>query len=136
MYAGGGQELRFGAVARYGACGASIALVLGLLLLPWLLAQEPARAHWGLIGWSLTATVSLACGSLLTVLHGRQGTAFLKAYGLGMLVRLTAYGAGAAAAVAAGDRPAVLGYLAGWGAAYVPTQLFEMVWFARRTCRP
>lgn len=127
--------MRLYPVASYAASGAAVALVPGLLLLPWMLAQGQAVAGWGLVGWLLTAAVSLGCGSYLAALHGKQGASFLKAYGIGMLVRVLAYSAGAAAAATSGARAAVWGYLAGFGAAYVPTQVFEMVWFARRTFR-
>ena len=98
-----------------------------------LLARSQGRAAigWGLLGWSVMVLIGVAGGAWLAALHGSSGPRFLVAMGTCMLARLFGAAAGALAAGMHGTR-AVLPYLAGLGAGYVPLQLFEIGWFMRR----
>lgn len=103
------------------------ALVLGLARF-W---RWPLSA-WGLLGWLLATGLGMICGARLVTLHGRPGSAFLIAHGSCILARLFAF-AGGTAWAASHSKEEAWAFLVGVAAAYLPIQILELVWFARRT---
>lgn len=116
-----------------GSVATSIAIAT--LLLPWLQGVEASRLNWALVGWLLAVVSGAAAGAWLSGVHGQVGTAFLLRSGLGLAGRTAAYAGGATVAWLVRGEEAVWPFVAGAAAGYLPTQAFEMVWFARRTKR-
>jgi hypothetical protein len=109
----------------------AVTLAGGLALLPFAVSQAWAVLVCCFLGWLCASSVGAVGGARLVACHGTAGTRFLRTLALCMGARLLAFGAGVAIA-ASRDRTEGLAYLAGLGSAYVPSQLYEMVWFARR----
>lgn len=109
--------------------GSGVALA-GLVLALGLSAANGWAATAALTGWSVTTLLALGSGAWLAALHGRAPARFVAVMGAGFLARLIAIAAGTV--IAATGAPGTLGgFLAGVGAAYVPLQTFEMIWFWR-----
>jgi hypothetical protein len=85
-----------------------------------------------LVGWALATTLGAGCGARLVALHGTRGAGFLVAHGTCTLARLFAFAGGVGWALSRSSDDA-LAFIAGLLAGYLPTQVFELVWFARRT---
>lgn len=92
---------------------------------------------WALAGWGPMAGIGLGSGGAMAARHGRPGSGFLAALVAGMLSRLTVAAALGLVATRAGE-PALLSYVAGLAAGFLPLQAFEVVWFYRaaRAARP
>jgi hypothetical protein len=115
--------------------GAGLAALAGGLLAGAIGSAYPERLAaglaWGLVGWGSMAVVGLSGGAWTVARHGSPAAGFLLAAGTCMLARLILLAAGAFAAKPQGME-AVYAYLIGFGAAYLPIQVFEMRWFLRR----
>jgi hypothetical protein len=116
-----------GSAARYAAIGAGVAAVTGAAALPLALGRGPDLLAWSGAGWLALALLGVAGGAATVAAHGRA--AFLPVLGACILARLLALACGAFAAATQG-RAAVGAWLGGVLAGFVPTQGFEIAWFA------
>jgi hypothetical protein len=124
--------LKVGDPQRYALYAGSITLAVALLIygLAWSRAwQVPG---WAIFGWLLASVTGVGFGARLVSLHGTPGSGFMVALGTCILARLFAFAGGAAWAVSRSYEEAIA-FLAGLVIGYVPTQVFELVWFASRT---
>ena len=119
---------------RHAALSGACALAFGLIVLG--LAPQAYRPVPGfaVFGWALAAVSGAACGARLVSLHGTEGAGFLVALGTCTLARLFAFAGGLGWAWSRGTGEA-LAFLVGLVAGYLPTQLFEVIWFSRQTKR-
>ena len=102
--------------------------VLSALVTP----RDAVALRWALIGWGLMAAVGVVGGVGLVRSHGRPAHGFFVAIGASMLARLGVAALGAWGAARAGES-AVLPYLAGLAAGYLPLQILEVGWILGRT---
>jgi hypothetical protein len=109
----------------------AVVLAAGVALAPLAVARGPAVLVCCLLGWLVASGVGTVGGARLVACHGTPDARFLRTLALCMGARLLAFGAGVAIA-AARDVTEGLAYLAGLGCAYVPGQVYEMIWFARQ----
>jgi len=116
------HALQSGACAlAFGAAGAGLALRF----------SRPIPSA-SVVGWALAASLGAVCGARLVSLHGTRGAGFLVAHGTCTLARLFAFAGGVGWAMTRSTNEAVA-FIAGLVAGYLPTQVFELVWFARQT---
>ena len=117
---------------RYASWSTVVAVVAGLALLPVALGHGSVVLGWGFAGWLVVTLIGVLCGTSLTAVHGKPGSRFLWLFGAFMVARVIALLAGLG--IAQWRSPAEgWAWLVGLGAAWVATQTFEMIWFARRT---
>lgn len=119
---------------RFTLAGGATAAASGAAVLGWTAEHGASSLVWTALGWAASAVPGVAVGAWLARRHGTEGTGFVVAMGTGMLVRLLAVTGTLAAALKAGNgayRP----WLAGFVAGYAPLQLFEFIWFYRRSRR-
>jgi hypothetical protein len=117
-------------VRRFLLGSGAVMVATGVVLAPLAVARGPAVLVCCLLGWLVASGVGTVGGARLVATHGTPGARFLRTLALCMGARLVAFGAGVAIA-AARDVTEGLAYLAGLGSAYVPGQVYEMIWFAR-----
>jgi len=115
--------------AARSALAATLVAVLGLSLAWWLECPVPG---WSILGWALAGILGTICGARLVSRHGSPGAAFLKTHISCILARLFTFAGGTAWAFSRSTEEA-LAFLVGLLAGYLPTQILDMVWFARRT---
>ena len=77
------------AAKRFAAQSATIAVLVGLLLLPLALSRGAAVVRWGGAGWLVMTMVGVLGGAWIASRHGTTGPGFLVAFGVCMLTRLT-----------------------------------------------
>jgi hypothetical protein len=118
--------------ARYALVAATVALATALPLVAGTARFGPVALRFALAGWALMALAAIAGGAWLVARHGLTGSAFFVALASCMLARLILAAVGAGIAAMRGTE-AVFAYAVGLVAGYVPLQVFEMVWFQRRT---
>ncbi len=121
-----------GDAGRFATLGGAIAVIIGLLLLPFVAPQGSVALRWSLAGWLLTTSIGVLGGAWIVAQHGTTGPGFLIAFGVCMLARLTALGIGALVSAGRGGE-AVGAYLAGLLVGYLPPQAWEMIWLLRAT---
>jgi hypothetical protein len=92
-----------------------------------------AWKSWGPAGWLVATAIGLAAGAALARLHGSPGWGFVVAMLAGILARFVAVAAGGVWAALTG-RTALVAYVAGFGAGFVPLQVHEG-FFLRRGSR-
>jgi hypothetical protein len=85
---------------------------------------------WGPAGWFLASAIGLAAGTVLARRHGSPGWGFVVAMLAGMLARFVALAAGGVWAAWSG-RTALVAFVAGFGAGFVPLQVHEAVFLRR-----
>jgi hypothetical protein len=85
---------------------------------------------WGGLGWGLMTAIGLSSGAWLAAAHGKSGSGFLAAMVAGILGRIAATLAGAAAAASAG-RGSLWAYFVGLGSGFAPLMVYEMAFFYR-----
>jgi hypothetical protein len=117
---------------RYALVAGVVALAMALPLVAGSLRFGPVALRFALAGWAVTALAGIAGGAWLVARHGANGTAFFVALASGMLARLVLAAVGAGIAAMRGTE-AVFAYAVGLLAGFLPLQVFEMVWFQRRT---
>jgi len=110
---------------------AALALLGGLAVVTLLSWAGPGATRWGLIGWGLMTAVGIGSGVGLVRAHGRPASAFLLAVVGSVLARLAGAALGGWAAARAGEAM-VWPYLTGLAAGYLPLQILEVGWIARR----
>ncbi len=117
---------------RYAVGSSVVSAVSGGILAALASLHSGAAVRWGLLGWLLMAVVGVAGGAWAVSHHGDPAPGFLVAVGTCMLLRLVFAAAGAVAASTV-ETEALYAFLIGLGAGYVPTQVFEMSWFLKRS---
>jgi len=116
---------------RFAVWAAGLALAAGLAIAILGGGRGATAAGWAVAGWLPMAVIGVAGGMWLNHKHGKPGAGFLIALGTCMLARLIVAAGGVI--VALSRQPDLFWpYLAGLGAGYLPLQVFESVWFARR----
>ena len=115
-----------GPALRFVLIGAAVAIVAAGVALPLALGRGPGVVAWALAGWLVMALVGAGGGAWLVATHG--SAVFVPALGVCILTRLVALVSGSFLAATQG-KAAVGAYLAGLLVGYVPTQIFEVVWF-------
>ena len=103
-----------------------------LLLLAW--TRGAPFVAWSLVGWLIMGLTGVVGGAWIASRHGSAGSGFLFALVSCMLARL-ALAAGGAFASAMAGAGAVRACLVGMMVGFLPLQIFEVVWFYRRTAR-
>ena len=110
-----------------GAC----ALAFGLIVLGLASRMSGPVPVSAILGWALAAVMGAACGALRVAVHGTPGVGFLVVHGTCTLARLFGFAGGVGWALSRSPEEAIT-FLAGLVAGYLPTQVFELIWFARR----
>ena len=119
---------------RYALISTVVAVAAGLALFPVALTHGSDVLVWAFAGWLVATLIGVFCGTSLTAVHGNPGSGFLWLFGSFMAARVVTLLAGLGIAQWH-DPAAAWAYLAGLGVAWLATQAFEMIWFARRTAR-
>ena len=117
---------------RFAVTSGAVAIAAGVVLAGAAGSFGAIPLQWGLIGWLATAAVGVVGGAWLVSRHGMAGSPFLVALATCMLSRLILAGAGAVAASTRGSE-AMIAYVAGLAAGFIPVQVVEMAWFQRRS---
>ncbi len=114
---------------RFVLAASAVAVAAGVVLLAATRSAGGSES-WALAGWGPMAAIAVGSGGAMAARHGRPGSGFLAALAVGMLSRLTVAAALGLVATRAGET-AVLSYVAGLAAGFLPLQAFEVVWFYR-----
>ncbi len=122
---------RFGAL-QFGLAALGLAVLAAGALATLVPRSDGVALRWALTGCALMAIVGVVSGVSLVRSHGRAAHGFFVALGASTLARLGAAALGAWGAAVAGDG-AVVPYLAGLAAGYVPLQVLEVGWILGRT---
>jgi hypothetical protein len=85
---------------------------------------------WGPAGWLAATAIGLVAGAALVRSHGSPGWGFVVAMLAGMLARFVALAAGGVWAAWTG-RTALVAFVAGFGAGFVPLQVHEAIFLRR-----
>lgn len=115
---------------RYLSIGGFLALILGLLAAIVFWSRPPSSLAFALIGWGPIALIGVLGGALAVRFHGRAGGAFPLTLLTCILLRLFCGLGGLALAMRGGQVGAYLTALFG---TFVTLQVFEVVWFIRRS---
>lgn len=105
------------------AAGAMLALAV---------PDDAIAVRWAVTGWGLMAIVGLGGGLGLLRFHGRPAHGFVVVIGASLLARLGLAALGAWGAASAGAH-AIVPYLIGLAAGYLPLQVLEVGWILGRT---
>jgi hypothetical protein len=117
------------------ALGASLAALCGALVVLALSAHRTGvERAWMVAGWAIVSIAGALGGAWLEREHGKPGTGFLLALGTGVAARFFAVAVGSVVAALSGRRN-LIAYAFGLAAGFVPVQLYEAVWFLRKTRR-
>ena len=119
-----------GALRHYLTRSAALAAVLAAVLSVVFLASGNASLGFALLGWAPMALLGVAGGSWAVSRFGRAGAGFPLAILTCILLRLFLGLGGVALAAWFGQEVA---YLAGSLTTFAAMQVFEMVWFWRRS---
>lgn len=114
--------------------GASLVALVPLCLLPWAAGRLGDSLGWTLAAWFLVSLIGVMAGGWVVSQHGKPGNGFLAGLVGGILARMTLAVLGGALAMSSG-RAAVVAFLAGVVAGFVPVQIFEVFWFFRSSAR-
>jgi hypothetical protein len=121
------------ATARgYARSCAALAAAVGALLLLVGWPRGASFVGWSLLGWGFMAGTAVIGGAWTAARHGTSGAGFLVALQTCILARLALAVGGAVVAMLSAEG-AIRAYLVGLVAGFVPLQVFEVVWFFRRT---
>jgi len=115
---------------RYLREAAVIGVVTGVVVGGVAIGVGGAWKTWSPAGWLAATAIGLVAGAALARLHGSPGWGFVVAMLAGMLARFVALGAGGVWAAVTG-RTALVAFVAGFGAGFVPLQLHEAVFLRR-----
>ena len=118
--------------ARFVLSAGAVAFAAAVFVVTAGALYGPTALRFGLLGWALTTTVGVFGGAWLIAHHGKALSPFLIAMATCMLARAVVAGAGALVAVPWGIE-AMVPYVGGLLAGYLPVQILEMVWFHRRS---
>jgi hypothetical protein len=111
---------------------AAMVALLPLCLLPWAANRLGVNLPWAMAGWFLVSLIGVVAGGWAVSKHGKEGNGFLAGLVGGILARMLLAVLGIALASTSG-RPAIIAFLAGVVAGFVPVQIFEVSWFFRST---
>jgi hypothetical protein len=121
------------AARRYLREAVAIGVVTGLSLAVIAAVAGGAWKSWGPAGWLAATAIGLVAGGALARFHGSPGWGFVVAMLAGILARFVALAAGGVWAALTG-RTALVAFVAGFGAGFVPLQVHEG-FFLRRGSR-
>jgi hypothetical protein len=113
---------------------ASMVALVPLCMLPWAANRLGRDLLWALGGWFLVSLIGVVAGGWVVSQHGTPGNGFLAGLVGGILARMALAVLGIAVASSSG-RAAIVAFLAGVVAGFVPVQIFELSWFFRSSVR-
>jgi hypothetical protein len=123
------------AVRRYLRGAAVIGVVTGSGLGVVAAIAGGAWKTWGPAGWLAATAIGLIAGAALARTHGSPGWGFVVAMLAGILARFVALAAGGVWAAWTG-RTALVAFVAGFGAGFVPLQIHEAFFLRRGSGAP
>jgi len=118
------------AARRYLREAVVIAVVAGLALGVAAAVAGGVWKSWGSAGWLAATAIGLVAGVALARSHGSPGLGFVVAMLAGMLARFVALAAGGVWAAWTG-RAALVAFVAGFGAGFIPLQVHEAIFLRR-----
>jgi hypothetical protein len=116
----------------FGLISLALAVLAAGALLALARSANPLAARWALVGWAIMSAIGIAGGTSLVRLHGRTANGFFVVLSGAILARLALAALGAWGAASTGAQ-AVVPYLAGLAAGYLPLQVLEVGWMVRRS---
>jgi len=118
------------AARRYLREAVVIGVLTGLALGAAAAILGGAWKTWGPAGWLAATAIGLVAGAALARSHGSPGWGFFVAMLAGMLAHFVALAAGGVWAAWTG-RTALVAFVAGFGAGFVPLQIHEACFLRR-----